>query len=134
MISKAIIEIPKNCRYKWEYKNGIFIMDRKLPIKCPQNYGFIPNTLAEDGDALDVFVCSKKTLYMGEAVEIDIIGEYVCLDNGIPDNKLVSIPKDSEDPIDIDPIEKYLRSYKPGFQVLYFKPGFDVSDMMRYVE
>lgn len=135
MISKAIVEIPKFSKYKWEIKNGIAVVDRVLSIHCPQNYGYIPDTLAEDGDALDVFICSAEPLPIGLEVEIEIIGEYICIDNGVIDNKLVAFLKDEGAyKLHLASIEAYLKRYKDGFKMVKFKPSFDINDLNKYLK
>lgn len=59
-IVRMIVQIPKNSSNKYEYDGtpGVFRLDRALysPLHCPGDYGFIPGTLAEDRDPLDVLV------------------------------------------------------------------------------
>ncbi len=132
MISKAIIEMSKFSNVKTELKNGIYVVDRLLAIQCPQNYGFIPSTLAEDGDALDVFVCAPDPMHSGTEVDIEIIGQFICEDQGVPDNKLISIVKDEDYTFDLKAIHDYLANYKEGFKVLSFKSPFTLIVLVMF--
>jgi inorganic pyrophosphatase len=74
---EAVIEIPKGTSAKYEYDpRGFFRYDRSLisAMVYPSNYGFIPNTLAEDGDALDVLVYNRIPIDRGTVVECNVIG------------------------------------------------------------
>jgi len=76
-IVNAVIEIPKGTSAKYEYhKDGYFFYDRSLTsaMVYPANYGFIPNTLADDGDALDVLVYNSTPIDRGTVVECEVIG------------------------------------------------------------
>src|SRR5258708_27907440 len=68
-IVRMIVEIPKNSRNKYEYDGqlGVFRLDRALysPMHYPGDYGFIPGTLAEDGDPLDILVMVDEASYPG---------------------------------------------------------------------
>lgn len=126
---KAIIEIPQGSNYKYEVnkRTGALALDRVLNQVVPYNYGFIPNTMCEDGDELDVFVCSKYPIPPLTEVTLEVFGVLTCLDNGVVDDKIIAcIPianfEDMDYTIfDIESIKSYLNSYKPGFQVLDYK-------------
>lgn len=64
---EALIEIPKGCKAKYELdkETGLLKLDRVLYTSTvyPANYGFIPRTLAEDGDPLDVLVLCAEAIY-----------------------------------------------------------------------
>lgn len=92
---KAIIEIPKGSSNKYELdkSSGMLILDRVLSsaVYYPANYGFIPQTLAEDNDPLDVLVfCTEKvpplTICPARA-----IGLMTMIDDGEPDHKIVAV-------------------------------------------
>lgn len=125
----VIIEIPKNSRIKYEKdeKTGKIRCDRylKTPFNYPYNYGYIPNTLAPDGDPLDVFVLMDEPLYPGTIISVEIIGVLKMIDNGEEDDKLIGIPaedlnfprKFTDDNNNIYPnyleeIKFFLRNYK----------------------
>lgn len=119
---KAIIEIPENSKEKIEIKNGVPVVDRLLSIPVPANYGYVLDTLAEDGDALDIFVISNHILKTAQVTEVTLVGLFKCTDQGIQDDKLVGVL--SEDKFDdvtilknLAQIGHYLINYKPNFVV-----------------
>src|SRR5712675_9060 len=75
---RAIIETPKGCRNKFDYDpdSGLFILGGLLPegMMFPFDFGFIPSTLGEDGDPLDVLVLMDAPAHVGCLMEIRIIG------------------------------------------------------------
>jgi inorganic pyrophosphatase len=77
-VVRAIIEIPKNSSNKYEYdgKLNIFRLDRALysPMHYPGDYGFVPGTLAEDGDPLDVLVLVDEPSFTGCMMEAGRVG------------------------------------------------------------
>lgn len=122
---KAIIEIPKGSYYKYEIdkEDGSICIDRVIDIPYPQNYGFIPNTLAPDGDALDVFVISDHPIACLAKVSLDVIGLIRMNDNGISDNKLVCKIKGDLEREWVDSviqIQHFLLSYKRNIEILGF--------------
>lgn len=74
----AIIETPKGCRNKFNYDpdSGLFKLGGLLPegMMFPFDFGFIPSTLAEDGDPLDVMVLMDAPAHVGCLIEVRIIG------------------------------------------------------------
>ena len=92
----AIIEIPKDTNVKYEYNPelGVFIYDRSLlsAMVYPASYGFIPQTLAEDGDALDVLVYNAMPIDTGTLVESRVIGVLDMEDEGFKDYKVLTTP------------------------------------------
>lgn len=92
----AVIEISKNSKNKYELdkETGLLKLDRILYTSThyPANYGFIPRTLSEDGDPLDVFVyCSQEILPMS-LVECTPIGAIDMVDNNQIDTKIIAVP------------------------------------------
>jgi inorganic pyrophosphatase len=92
----AFIEIPKGSSKKYELdkESGLLILDRILytATHYPANYGFIPKTLAEDGDPLDVLVISSEVIDQGVLVPCYPIGVIVMDDGGCSDEKIIAIP------------------------------------------
>jgi inorganic pyrophosphatase len=92
----AIIEIPKDTNVKYEYdsKLGVFVYDRSLlsAMVYPASYGFIPQTLAEDGDALDVMIYNAMPISTGTLVESRVIGVLDMEDEGFKDYKILATP------------------------------------------
>ena len=92
----AVIEIPKGSKTKYEEDKatGYMKVDRVLftSVAYPANYGFIPRTLAEDGDALDVLVLGQESIYPHCFIEARPIGVLRMLDDGKKDNKIIAVP------------------------------------------
>jgi inorganic pyrophosphatase len=92
----AIIEIPKDTNVKYEYNSelGVFTYDRSLlsAMVYPASYGFIPQTLAEDGDALDVMIYNATPINIGTLVESRVIGILDMEDEGFKDYKVLATP------------------------------------------
>lgn len=94
----TIIEIPKGSMLKieWDRKNEYFVLDRVEPgiFAKPVNYGFIPQTLDEDGDELDTLVVTGEPLPTGVVVECKVLGVLNFEDDGEMDHKLICVPAD----------------------------------------
>lgn len=92
----AVIEIQKGSKQKYELdkKTGLLILDRILYTSThyPANYGFIPHTLADDGDPLDVLVLCSESLLPLSLVKVYPIGVITMNDNGKNDEKIIAIP------------------------------------------
>ena len=95
----AVIEIQKGSKQKYELdkKTGLLILDRILYTSThyPANYGFIPHTLASDGDPLDVLVLCSESLLPLSLVNVYPIGVITMEDNGDADEKIIAIPSSS---------------------------------------
>lgn len=95
-LARFIVEIPKRSSNKYEFdKNlGIFRLDRPLysPLHYPADYGFIPGTLAEDGDCLDVLALIEQGTFPGCLYDIRPIGLMNMSDQGIFDQKILAVP------------------------------------------
>jgi len=92
----GVIEIPKDTNVKYEYRPDLeaFIYDRSLisAMVYPANYGFIPSTKAEDGDALDLLVYNNMPIQRGTIVECRVIGVLDMEDDGEKDYKILGTP------------------------------------------
>jgi inorganic pyrophosphatase len=92
----AVIEIPKGGKQKYEMDKatGMLKLDRILYTSThyPANYGFIPRTLADDGDPLDVLVLCTETLQPMCLVECYPIGVFSMTDDNELDEKIIAIP------------------------------------------
>lgn len=92
----AIVEIPKGRRSKFEVdKNtGLMKLDRYLfsSSHYPGDYGFIPQTLAEDGDALDILVMVNEPTFSGCLIEARVVGLFRMTDRGANDFKVLGVP------------------------------------------
>lgn len=96
---KVVIEIPQNSAHKieWDRRAGYFVLDRVEPaiFKKPVNYGFIPQTLDEDGDELDVLVVTAEPLPSGLVVpSARVLGMLEFVDDGEKDHKIICVPND----------------------------------------
>lgn len=96
-ITRMIVEIPKGSTHKYEYDKelGVFRLDRALysPIHYPGDYGFIPGTLAEDGDPLDILVWVDQPTFCGCLLEVRPVGLLKMIDQREPDTKLFAVPQ-----------------------------------------
>lgn len=92
----AVIEITKGGKMKYELdkETGLLVLDRILYTSThyPANYGFIPRTLADDGDPMDVLVLSSESLLPLSLVRCYPIGVIIMNDNGSTDEKVIAIP------------------------------------------
>ena len=92
----AIIEIPRGSRNKYELdkESGLFKLDRVLysAVHYPGDYGFVPRTLHEDGDPLDILVRINEPTFTGCLIAVRPIGVLKMLDRGDPDDKVLSVP------------------------------------------
>lgn len=93
-IVTAVVEIPQGSVNKYEYdkKLNVFRLDRNLhsPVHYPGDYGFIPRTLAEDGDPLDILILGDAPTFSGCVCYARPIGMFEMLDQGIPDEKILA--------------------------------------------
>lgn len=94
-IYEAIIEIPMGTKNKYEIDkvNNRIKLDRVLysPMTYPAEYGYIENTLAEDGDPLDILVLASSKTFPGCVVDARIVGYLDMVDNGEPDQKVIGV-------------------------------------------
>lgn len=95
-VLNAIIEVPRGERNKYEFDPdlGVFKLDRVLyaSVHYPTGYGFIPQTLAEDGDPLDVMVMTHGATFTGCLIEVRPIGMLKMSDDKGLDHKILSVP------------------------------------------
>ncbi len=93
----AVIEIPSGSRNKYELdkETGLIKLDRVLysAVHYPGDYGFVPRTLHEDGDPLDVLVLVKEQTFSGCLIDVRPIGVLRMLDKGEPDDKILAVPR-----------------------------------------
>ncbi|MAZ40512.1 inorganic pyrophosphatase [bacterium] len=123
----VVVEIGKNSRIKYELdkESGQIKVDRVLysPMHYPGNYGFVPKTLWDDGDPLDVLVLSHEPFVPGCLVEARPIGVLEMVDGGDSDAKILAVPVEDprfnhiKDIKDIDPhtpeeIAHFFKVYK----------------------
>lgn len=126
-VINVLIEIPGGSKNKYEYDKelGAFALDRVLysSVKYPYDYGFIPNTLADDGDPLDGMVLIDEPTFPGCIIAARPIGFLEMIDGGDRDEKILAVPdkdpryahvKSLKDiaPHRLEEIAEFFRSYK----------------------
>ncbi len=94
-VVRMVVEIPKGSSNKYEYDRelGAFRLDRVLysPVHYPGDYGFIPGTLASDGDPMDVLALVEEATFSGCVVEVRPIGVQNMVDQEQKDQKIVAV-------------------------------------------
>ncbi|NLY03669.1 MAG: inorganic diphosphatase [Campylobacter sp.] len=125
----AVIEIPygSNIKYEVDKESGAVFVDRVLygAMFYPANYGFVPNTLADDGDPADILVLNEYPLQAGSVIPCRLIGVLVMEDEAGMDEKLLAVPTSKIDPrydnikniddlpkITLDKIKNFFERYK----------------------
>jgi inorganic pyrophosphatase len=93
----VIIEIPMHSepvKYEVDKESGVLFVDRFLttPMFYPVNYGYIPNTLSEDGDPVDVLVITPVPLINGSVIRCRVVGMLKMTDESGVDAKLLAVP------------------------------------------
>ncbi|TDJ80701.1 inorganic diphosphatase [Campylobacter volucris] len=98
----ALIEIPygSNIKYEFDKESGAIMVDRVMysAMFYPANYGFIPNTLADDGDPIDVLVLNEYPIQAGAVIPCRLIGVLLMEDESGMDEKLLAVPVSKIDP------------------------------------
>lgn len=125
----SIIEIPygSNIKYEIHKDSGAVMVDRVLygAMFYPANYGFVPNTLADDGDPVDILVLNEYPLQAGSVIKTRLIGVLIMEDESGMDEKLLAVPISKIDPqfdgvkslqdlpqITLDRIKNFFETYK----------------------
>ncbi len=97
-VVNVVVEIPAGSCHKieWDRKVAAFKLDRVEPeiYAKPVNYGFIPQTLDEDGDELDALIFTDKPLTTGIYMEAKVIGVMKFVDDDEVDDKILVVPED----------------------------------------
>ena len=140
----VIIEVPvggEPIKYEMDKDSGALFVDRFLytPMRYPGNYGFVPGTLSDDGDPIDVLVASTRAIVPGAVVNVRPIGVLIMEDEAGGDEKIIAVPStklsrrydnvhDYNDlpQITLDQIEHFFVHYKdlePGKWVKFDKWG-----------
>lgn len=93
----VIVEVPVGghpIKYEMDKESGTMVVDRFLytPMTYPGNYGFVPHTLSEDGDPIDVLICNTRPLIPGCVINCRPIGVLVMEDNAGQDEKVLAVP------------------------------------------
>jgi inorganic pyrophosphatase len=93
----VIVECPvggQPIKYEMDKEAGTLVVDRFLytPMSYPGNYGFVPHTLSEDGDPIDVLIANTRPLVPGCVINVRPIGVLVMEDNAGKDEKVIAVP------------------------------------------
>jgi len=93
----VIIEVPvggEPIKYEMDKASGTLVVDRFLytPMRYPGNYGFVPHTLSEDGDPIDVLVCNTRAIVPGAMINCRPVGVLVMNDEHGGDEKIIAVP------------------------------------------
>ena len=93
----VIIEVPiggEPIKYEMDKAAGTLFIDRFLytPMRYPGNYGFIPHTLSDDGDPIDVLVANTRPIIPGAVMNVRPIGVLLMEDDGGGDEKIIAVP------------------------------------------
>ena len=132
----VLIEIPQGSKNKYEvdHKTGRLRLDRMLftSTRYPQDYGYIEDTLGEDGDPLDALVIVKEATFPGCLIEARAVGMYRMTDEAGGDDKILCVPAGDprmnriQDLMDVSP---YLRKEIEHFFLIYkdLEPGKSVE-------
>ena len=128
-IVNGLIEISQGSKAKYEIdkKTGLLLLDRVIysSFHYPVNYGFIPQTLGEDGDPLDILVMCSESIQPLCLVEARVIGNMQMIDNGEKDDKIIAVA--SKDPsvnhyADVNDLPRHfiavLKNYFEQYKVL----------------
>src|SRR5690349_22556198 len=122
----CVIEIPRGSRNKYEYDPALraIKLDRfvSASVVYPTDYGYVPETLAPDGDALDVLVCVSEPTFPGCMIETRVIGLFKMSDEKGPDDHIVCVPCNDPgwNPLrDVDDIPTQLRNEITHFFTVY---------------
>lgn len=125
----VIIEIPygSSIKYELDKESGAVVVDRVMysAMFYPANYGFVPNTLSNDGDPADVLVLNEYPLQAGSMIKVRLIGVLIMEDESGMDEKLLAVPVSKIDPryeniksledlpkITLDRIKNFFETYK----------------------
>ena len=95
----VVVEVPVGgnpIKYELDKDAGTLVVDRFLytPMSYPGNYGFVPHTLSEDGDPIDVLICNARPLVPGCVINVRPIGVLIMEDNAGQEEKVIAVPSD----------------------------------------
>lgn len=143
----VVVEIPTGSNHKieWDRERACFMLDRVEPtvFAKPCNYGFIPQTIDEDGDELDALIITEQPLTTGIWLKTRILGVMKFIDDEEVDDKIICVPEDDRNNGDayqtladlpkrlIQQIEYHFNHYKdlkkPGSTKVVEFAGVDVA-------
>ncbi len=126
----VLIEVPMGgqpIKYELDKEAGVLVVDRFLytSMMYPGNYGFVPHTLSDDGDPIDVLVCNTRQLMPGCVINVRPVGVLIMEDNAGQDEKILAVPSphltqrwehvhnySDLPPITLEQIEHFFEHYK----------------------
>jgi inorganic pyrophosphatase len=93
----VIVEVPiggEPIKYELDKAAGTLVVDRFLhtPMRYPGNYGFVPHTLSDDGDPIDVLIANTRPIVPGAVINVRPIGVLKMEDDGGGDEKIIAVP------------------------------------------
>ncbi len=93
----VVVEVPNGgepIKYEMDKEAGTLIVDRFLytPMRYPGNYGFVPHTLSNDGDPIDVLVANTRPIVPGAVINVRPVGVIRMEDDGGGDEKIIAVP------------------------------------------
>ena len=93
----VLIEVPiggEPIKFEMDKAAGTLVVDRFLhtPMRYPGNYGFVPHTLSQDGDPIDVLIANTRPIVPGAVINVRPIGVFKMEDDGGIDEKIVAVP------------------------------------------
>jgi inorganic pyrophosphatase len=125
----CLVEIPKGSRnkYEWDAELNAIKLDRFLfsSVVYPTDYGFIPDTLGEDGDPLDAMVCVSEPTFPGCMIPVKVIALFRMRDDKGVDDKVVCVPEHDPNWAHVDKLEdlgEALRDEISHFFSIYKQP------------
>ena len=136
----VVVEIPKGSRNKYEFdhENNVMRLDRRLlsAMTYPGDYGFVPDTLGEDGDPLDALVLVDDPTFPGCWVKARPLGVFWMEDEAGPDAKIICVPNDPfwENLLEVDSLPDAMRAEIEHFFDVYKTLEPDKSSSTRGYE
>ncbi|MGD0430523.1 MAG: inorganic diphosphatase [Acetobacteraceae bacterium] len=93
----VIVEVPiggEPIKYELDKAAGTLVVDRFLhtPMRYPGNYGFVPHTLSEDGDPIDVLIANTRPIFPGAVINVRPVGVLNMTDESGNDEKIIAVP------------------------------------------
>ncbi len=134
----VVIEIPRGTRrnkYEVEKKSGRIFLDRVngVHVNFPNDYGYVPDTLCDDGDPLDALVVIDEPLFPGVVVAVRPIGVLYLVDEGEKDEKLICVPVKDVSKDHLTNVDQLGEGYKKAIEH-YFAHSKDWKNDWKGVE
>ena len=138
----AVVEVPVGSRNKYEYEPdlGVIVRDRVLPgaVRYPTDYGFVPSTLTDRGDALDIVVAAYDPAFPGCVVRARPIGALRISDSRGEEHNVLAVPDDDPRFAEISALEdlpkENLREIEQFFEVYKRLEGDEEVEILGWVD